>query len=125
MDERNTSDTVTEDAQVQHDASESGTNQPQGSSSDVVQISRAELDSAIADAATSAASELSIQTLDAMGEIASAEGTVALSDSQWQTLTQMDATHLHTDVVTAGLIAILLGAVIAIGMTFHWRANRG
>lgn len=52
-------------------------------------------------------------------------GTVALDGSQWSTLSRFVGADLRLSVFGVAFLALLLGAVIGVALTFHWRGGRG
>lgn len=51
--------------------------------------------------------------------------SVVLDPSQFDRLSSLSAAGLQADVVSVGLLALILGAVVATAMTVHWRGSRG
>lgn len=107
------------------------TNETSPTSAEVVQITRADLETAISDAADAAAASMASETgarLDALTadvQAASTGGVVLLDDSQYSQISQLLASDLNGMVVVTGLCALILGAVVATAMTMHWRGSRG
>ena len=52
-------------------------------------------------------------------------GTVALDGSQWSTLSRFVGADLRVSVFGVAFLALLLGAVVGVALTFHWRGGRG
>lgn len=101
------------------------TGSPSGGAADGTQISRDELAEIVATAANAG-------TRDAIGAVgdslteqieAATTGVVSVAPEQYETLTKLGATQLHVQVAGVGLASLLLGAVIAIAVTTHWRAR--
>lgn len=60
----------------------------------------------------------------AASEEASPQGSVVIVDaSQWGELRQMIATDIQGGVFCVGFLALILGAVVGVAMTLHWRAG--
>lgn len=57
--------------------------------------------------------------------IQSSSGTVELSDEQYDALQQSLATNLLALTISLGVLALILGAIVGIAITMHWRAGRG
>ena len=51
-------------------------------------------------------------------------GTVALDDSQFSRLSELGGAGLHTSVFGVGFLALILGAVVGVALTLHWRGSR-
>lgn len=51
-------------------------------------------------------------------------GTVSLKSDQYQELRGVLAAEVGTQVVCVGLTALLLGAVVGVAVTLHWRTGR-
>lgn len=49
-------------------------------------------------------------------------GVVQLQDEQYAQFSHLMASELYTSVFVLGLLALLLGAVVAVGLTLHWRS---
>lgn len=52
------------------------------------------------------------------------ETTVVTADD-WERFVTLSATGLHAQVVTVGLLALILGAIVGVAMTLHWSVRRG
>ena len=67
-------------------------------------------------------------TADALAQRSSTStvtGTVALDGSQWSTLSRFVGADLRLSVFGVAFLALLLGAVVGVALTFHWRGGRG
>lgn len=67
-------------------------------------------------------------TADALAlrsETSTVTGTVALDPAQWSTLSRFAGAGLHTSVFGVAFSALLLGAVVGVGLLMHWRGGRG
>lgn len=51
--------------------------------------------------------------------------TVTLDPAQYDRFSSLGGAGLQADVIMLGLLALLLGAVVATAMTLHWRGARG
>lgn len=51
--------------------------------------------------------------------------TVTLSDTQYQELRSILASDLQTSVVSVGVCSLILGSVVGVALTLHWRGGRG
>lgn len=84
---------------------------------------------ALADDSASSAVTLSHEDLAAMlaaSAQASSQGSVVVVDAaQWGELRELIATDIQGGVFVLGFLALILGAVVGVGMTLHWRAGRG
>lgn len=93
-----------------------------------VQVSKDELTKLITDgidaSAERAAGKVGTDLAGTLGAI-DMGGTVALVDEQYDTIVKLDSTQLHVSVAALGVLSLVLGAVVAISMTMHWRGTRG
>lgn len=94
---------------------------------EVVQISRADLEGAIAQAASDSANAAASQIVLGLSESieGAAGGEVTIVGTQWDTLTQLSATQLHVGIAGCAFLALILGAVVGVALTLHWRGARG
>lgn len=51
--------------------------------------------------------------------------TVTLDPAQYERFSSLGGAGLQADVLSLGLLALILGAVVATAMTLHWRGARG
>lgn len=100
---------------------------PSEHDAEVVQISRADLESVIAQAASDSANAAANQIVLGLSESieGAAGGEVTIVGTQWDTLTQLYATQLHVGIAGCAFLALILGAVVGVALTLHWRGARG
>lgn len=119
--------------EVSHDTSSQSSSVPSqdtsSSSSSVqpsvtVNVSREEFEKLLADSASSAADAAATEVGTKVSDTFSAGGTVALVDEQYNALRTMDGAQLHGLVFAIGLLSLILGAIVAVGMTLHMRGAR-
>ena len=119
--------------EVSHDTSSQSSSMPSqdtsSSSSSVqpsitVNVSREEFEKLLADSASSAAGAAAAEVGTKVSDTISAGGTVALVDEQYNALRTMDGAQLHGLVFAIGLLSLILGAIVAVGMTLHMRGAR-
>lgn len=127
---QNTGETTQEQQQAEVTHGTSAPSQDTSSSSSSVQpsvtvnVSREEFEKLLADSASTAASAAAAEVGTKVSDTISSGGTVALVDEQYNALRTMDGAQLHGVVFAIGLLSLILGAIVAVGMTLHMRGAR-
>ena len=73
-------------------------------------------------AASAAAESVSSEVRSSLAAV-SGTRVVRIDSGQFGRLASLGASQLHSSVYGIGLLAMLLGAVVAVGMTLHWRSR--
>lgn len=114
----------TGDAQQQQPTGDDNKSSSSVGDSVTIAISRDEFARMLADSANAAADSAASAVGTQVSEHLASGGTVALVQEQYDGLKTMDAAQLHGVVFAIGLLSLILGAIVAVGMTLHMRGAR-
>lgn len=92
------------------------------SSDELSQLARQSADAAAANVAADVAETVRAGMDGAESELSA---TVTLSDTQYGEMRSLLASDLQTSVVCTGVCSLILGAVVGVALTLHWRGGRG
>lgn len=90
-----------------------------------VELSRDELTKLISDGIDASADRAARAVGSELAGSLDLGGAVELVDGQYGQMVDLESTGLYVGVAQCGLLALVLGAVVAVGMTLHWRGSRG